>query len=963
MKSRTALLAGSASAMALMAGAGAYAQDDETETDEITDQIVVRGIRSSLQQSLETKRNADSIIEAINAEDIGKFPDKNVAESLQRLTGVSINREFGEGERVSIRGTDTNLTRTLLNGHAVATADWFILDQLNASRSFNYLMLPSEIVSSLEVYKSPQADIDEGGVGGTVIVRTLRPLDGDEFSIAGSVGASYQDLADEIKPQGSLLINWHNRDDTFGINVAGIYQNREIRRDGFEVLGYSSVQPDATLNSGLPAEGALVPDLIGSALFTQQRERLGFNGAAQWRPNDRLDVVASGLYSKFYADNRNLNFLASPSRKTNVAGNFFTASDVRDGTVFAGTFDANAPGFSIIHDSFYREAVTKTQAYDLDITYRAKDNLTFHVNGGYTTASGNTRRQLGWEALSSAPGFSYDISGGVPRVAFDASVNPGDPNDPLYVNEVGWAGGASVFNDDSEFYVFADAEREFEDAGVFRSLKAGVKYTNHDRETLQLTRQLRSLFSWSGPEATGCDGNGGVQTFATAADLAAASGFHRCGLADVGGGLTPSNFLEDIAVAGSLTSYLTLDPGLAELVLDAIPIQPYGGPAVGPFAPPLVQYTEPNASFDVSENTIGGFIMADLEGDRWRGNIGVRVVHTEVTAGGFQTGLTLGDPGTQADNFLIPPEYVGGFVARTEDNASYTDILPSLNLVYDVTDDFLVRVAAARTMTRPDYNNLADFVFLNVTSFTGSGGGGANLDPFRANQFDLSLEWYFAEDAALNVGFFYKDLNSIVFTDTAVERHRVTPSIDDNGTPMDTSDDFAVVNDDCVLVGGTFPNETYECNFDVSRPRNVGGATIRGIEVAYQQPLWSGFGFVGNYTFTDTEQQDGLPMPGASKHLFNLTGYYENDWLSARLSYTHRTDFFIAIDRANPLSQNDTKSLDASITYNINDNFAISADALNLTDATINQYSVLPERVRAIYDNGRTVFVTLRGKI
>lgn len=954
MKLSKALLVGTTSGLALVISGAAFAQDEGS------DEIVVKGIRGSLQQSLDAKRNADAVLESITAEDIGKFPDKNVAESLQRVTGVSINREFGEGERVSIRGTDTNLSRTLLNGHAVGTADWFILDQLDASRSFNYLMLPSEIVGAVDVYKSPQADIDEGGIGGTVNVRTLKPLDGEEFSIAGSVGGAYAALADKVTPNGSLLINWHNADKTLGVNIAGIYQERELRRDGIEVLGYSLVTPSA-LNTGIPAEGALVPDLIGSALFTQKRERIGVNGAVQWAPNDRFEVTLTGLYSKLDADNQNLNFLASPSRKTNVAGNFFTATDVHDGTVFAGEFDAGGPGFSAIYDAFYREANTFTASYDLEGSYRLNDSTTFHFQGGYTEAEGKTERQIGWETLASDPGFSYDLSGGVPRVAFDSSIDVGDPNDPLYLSEVGWAGAASVTNTDDEFYIFSDVEREFTDAGPFRSVKVGFKYTDHDRETLQLTGQRRSLFSWGGTRATGCDGNGGVQTFADAAAMMAA-GFHRCGTADVSSGLTPDNFLSDIAVPGTLVSYLATDPEKLKAVLDAIPVDPYGGADVGPFAPPLIDYIEPGASFTVSEKTIGGYVMSKLEGEGWRGNVGVRVVNTKVVAEGYQTGLDLGDPGTQADNFLIPPEYVGGYVARTVSERSYTDILPSLNFVFDVTDDFLVRIAASRALTRPNYNQLADSISLNATSFTGVGGGGTRLDPFRANQFDISLEWYFAPQSALNVGFFYKDLNSVIALEEGVERWPIVPSIDDNGTPGDTSDDTPVLNDDCTYISGTFPNATYNCDFDVTRPRNVGNATIKGIEAAYQQALGGGFGVLLNYTFTDAEQADGLPMPGASKHLANATGYYENDWLSARISYTYRSDFFIKIDRANPLSQADTKSLDASVTANVNEHFAVSLDAVNLTDSLVKQYSGIPERTRAIYDNGRIFYLTLRGK-
>ena len=213
---------------------GAAVAQDGGEAPEV---ITVQGIRQSLQQSIAQKREADGITEVITATDIGRFPDKNVAESLQRLTGITIQREYGEGERVSIRGIASNRNLTQLNGHSVATADWFILDQLSATRSFNYLMLPSEIVASVNVYKSGQANIDEGGVGGTVNVITRRPLDTPSGEFRVNLQGAYSELAESMTPYASGLFSWANEDNTFGVLVAGVYQERDLRRDGIEVLG------------------------------------------------------------------------------------------------------------------------------------------------------------------------------------------------------------------------------------------------------------------------------------------------------------------------------------------------------------------------------------------------------------------------------------------------------------------------------------------------------------------------------------------------------------------------------------------------------------------------------------------------------------------------------------------------------------------------------------------------------
>ena len=262
-------------AIALYGGAGAAGAQQAT-----LDEVVVTGIRASLTQSIERKRESATVVEVITAEDVGKFPDRNLAESLQRVPGVVINKEFGEGERVSLRGTAPNLTRTLLNGHGLATADWFILDQLNTTRSFNYLMLPSDIIGSVEVHKSSQANFEEGGIGGTINVITRDPLDLESMSFYGSAQVAYTDLADETAPQANALFSWKNDAENLGILVAGVYQQRKIRRDGVEVLGYFPVDIDPTA----AVNEVLAPSLIGSALFQQDRKRTGGNIGIQFQP-------------------------------------------------------------------------------------------------------------------------------------------------------------------------------------------------------------------------------------------------------------------------------------------------------------------------------------------------------------------------------------------------------------------------------------------------------------------------------------------------------------------------------------------------------------------------------------------------------------------------------------------------------------------------------------------------------
>ena len=237
LKRSTAL--GTAVAMALYAQSHAVLaqraapKPNETEIEE----IVVVGIRRSLRDSLTAKQMSNAVIDVVSAEDVGKFPDKNLAEAIQRVPGVVINREYGEGERVSIRGTAPNLTRTLYNGHTLATADWFLLDQLNTTRSFNYLMLPADIIGQVEVMKSSQANVEEGGVGGVVNVKTRNPLDLEPFRVYLNAQAVHTDLAGETDPHLSGLVSWKNADETFGVLAGLVRHERNIRRDGVEVLG------------------------------------------------------------------------------------------------------------------------------------------------------------------------------------------------------------------------------------------------------------------------------------------------------------------------------------------------------------------------------------------------------------------------------------------------------------------------------------------------------------------------------------------------------------------------------------------------------------------------------------------------------------------------------------------------------------------------------------------------------
>lgn len=876
----------SASVIALaLSSQPAFAQAAAAGGDDA--EIVVTGYRASVAKSLDAKRDLSVIADVITAEDIGKFPDKNVAEALQRVPGIVINREFGEGERVSLRGTAPNLTRTTVNGHGIATADWFVLDQLAATRSFNYLTLPSEIVGKLEVFKSPQADVEEGGIGGTINVNTRHPLDLDSLSVSASAQMVYSDLRGKIDPQLSGLVSWKNDAETIGILLGGVYQKRRIRRDGVEVLGYFT--PGA---AGSPQ----APSLIGSALFLQERERYGANAEIQIRPSDDIEFNVRGLYSVFNADNFNQNYLAWPTNAIGGGGTL-TNTTVVDNTFVAGTVTSTPGGRAVVFDAIDRFSKAQTKSLDAELNWNTSDRGKLHLQIGYTKADGNTDGQPFYEG--GAPGsLTYDLRGRAPQVRF-TGINPTRPNDLVF----DFGSFHQITNDDDEFFLYGDYEHELE-AGPLNALKFGLKYTDHNRQTTFLATTYGSFFLPLA--ASGCGG--------------------PCTSASFANGVVPANFLQNIASAGTLTSFFNVDRAKLEQIYLSQP------------ASVRARILLPSENFSINERTFGGYAMAKLGGDNWSGNIGLRVVQTKQRSTGNVVGVPAG-PGTVNNNAF-------GIYLPTTVSRSYTDFLPSANFSFDLSEDLKLRLGAGRTIARADYTDIVPRTSLNPGSLTGDAGD-PNVEPYRANNFDLSLEWYPDRDTIVAMALYYKDIQSYVVNRTI---QRVYPV--ETATPNLAR---------CTAVAGGNPN-LYNCNFDVNQRSNGAGGTNKGFEFQVSRPLWGGFGANINYTYSDAKSDSGDPIPGNSKHALNLTGYYENDLFSARLSYNYRSSFFINIDRASPLNQAATSSLDASIGVNLTKNISLTADAVNLTNEPIVQYSGTRSRPRGIYDNGRQFYFGARVK-
>jgi iron complex outermembrane receptor protein len=868
------------------------------------DEIIVTGLRASIEASLNQKKKSDMVSEVITAQDIGKFPDKNVADSLGRLTGVNVVTGsanaggFGENQSVSIRGTDPNLNLTLLDGHSVATGDWFVLDQTNGGRSFNFSMFPSEIVGSLEVYKSAQADIPEGAIGGTINVHSRMPLDLPSGSLHLSGQGVYNDLSAKWEPQFSGVASWKNQDETLGVLVSGFYEKRAFRRDGQEFLGYSNVT-----NFADTGQTVLAPTLIGNAYFTQQRVRKGGDVAVQWKPTDNLELTATGLYTRMDADNTNVNSMAWVSKLTGQnsnaslndvtkdQGNALTGYTIKNiggqnvltAASWSGTAVNGAPVYGKVQDDIFRTAYSSTWVANLDAKWRPTDALTVDGEVGYTKGKGATSDTEAWETYWQT-GMSYAFNGKHADLSFPDL--PSDTSSAAYLhNFYSWSWGGKIVSPDKEFYAKADAEYAI-DNGWLKSIKVGGRYTDHSRSLIY------DAYQWAG--------NGLF------------SGTQTIGLGSVyAGDMTPGDYSDGIA--GAPPYSLANRDKVLEL------LSQNGGRKFG-FYPPQ--------SFSVKEKDAAVYAMAKVGNDRdWRGNIGVRAVHTDLSTTQYSPNAA-----------TLDIHSIFGDYGTVRDGSKYWDVLPSANLTYNINEKLLVRAAAAKVMSRPGYAQLAGAFSLDDLGLTGTAGGNPHLSPYRAWQFNLAAEWYYAPQALFSVGLFDLDIKSYITSETTTQFYKTQQHPDG-------------------------------ANFLVTAPVNGGGGTNKGVEVNWQQPIAWGFGIIANYTYSDAKKKksavvasDGFSrvIDGNSKHTYNVTGYFEDKWVSARLAYSFRSKFRSGIDRSTPMWQDDFGQLDGSLLFHVTKQVDLSFDAQNLTNSKL-YYFVGDKAVpRAYYNNGRTFYAGAR---
>lgn len=683
--------------------------------------VVVTGVRAALEQSLRQKRNADAVVEVVTAEDIGKMPDKNVADAIQRLPGVNTQSSaggeggFGENDRVSLRGTSPSLTQTLIDGHSVGSADWFVLSQgNNVGRSVSYSLLPSELVSSVEVNKSSQAKLQDGGTTGTVNIITRKPLAfSKQLSAEASLGAVRSDQADSTDPQFSGLFNYKNADSTFGVMVQGFYQKRELRREAQEIPGgffkIKATDPVAATNPDLV--GVNVPGLLGSTLFEQTRERKGGLVTLQWKPIDDLTLGLSGFTSELEANNYNRNYM--------MWGGNFAASQapnpgytITDGVLSNATY-AGVPGTNYaVYDMIYREATAKTSYVTFDADWAINDNLTAKFQAGTTKGTGETPRQFIAEVtLGQGGGASWATHGAGSPV--DWAV--GGDTSPSGVSSFGTWGNQQVKAEDKEDWASLDFNQYFTNGGALSSIDFGLRFADHEREALS-------------PE-------GASPGDIWSALQGSATGNYPGNFASGIGG----NFPRDIW-------YYTPDALKTAILNNSTWLSNNDGPT---------GRHNYGAEWKVKEKNFAGYVQANFTGDWWSGNVGLRYVDIKQD---IDTYLAVADASRADVSSLF------GMWQRQAFQNKHSRVLPSANIKFDLDDNLVLRVAASQTQTLPDYSALGASAWGSDLNKTG-GGGNPELKPTIGSNLDANLEWYFMPRGLLSVGAYHIDLKDYVAFD------------------------------------------------------------------------------------------------------------------------------------------------------------------------------------------------------
>lgn len=910
---------------------GAQAQDSASNVSDPSsaegDTIVVTGIRKSLDDAARIKRDAIGVVDAISAEDIGKFPDANLAESLQRISGVSIDRSNNEGNGVTVRGFGPGFNLVTLNGRQMPNSTSLI--SAGIGRSFNFRDLASESVSAVEVYKTGHADLPSGGLGATINIRTPRPLDDPGFRAVLSAKALYDTSAEkgsDITPEIAGLLSATFADDRVGILVNGSYSERNSRKERAGTQGWvrnrgnranPSLDLSAIDTSANETASFWTPWTVDLDIWDSKRERTNGQIVLQAEPVDGLKLTADYTMSR-YKNRTDMNRMSFWFDSPDIA----TADS--NGTlvdVTTLTDELNFWAWEFLDE-------TRNDSFGGNIEWQATDNLSFEIDAHTSKSHSNPDTERGQAAeilanlrnpLGSIDSISGNFSGAIPTASFDDTSIPGSGYDfANIVSDLYQVRGYEVKNRINQVQLSG----KWAGDGALSSINFGGSYTDYKVDTLTLSTFRFVNVPLTGLDYSYVDRGSTLDQFQGADQLFSQIPVYSAG-----------QFLDLVDNAG----LFDLDPpqfdGVREKTWSAY------------------------ASFDID---------TDFHSMPVKINAGLRYETTDVSSYSVQNGIlalnyrNLQELQVVRDTTPTDRTLEGG----------YDVFLPNVDFRIDLTPELVARASYSKTIARSSLSAM-----FPKTNFLNSRPGGPfivsqgnpNLLPYTSNNIDLSLEWYYAPTSYVSVGAFKKWVDNFIGATS-----QTGPILDVNGDPLrDPSvspragcpDPAATPNPACLSAPGD-----PVVNWEIRTVGNLKSASVQGLEATVQHVFGnSGFGAILNGTIVDGNLKldpfdftQTLALTGLSNS-FNLVGFYEKDGLQARVAYNWRDKFLLALG-AEPINVAAYGQLDATVSYDLTDSLTVFAEGLNLTNETTRRYGRFEEQVLDAEQFGARYSIGVRAK-
>jgi TonB-dependent receptor len=930
----------------------AQTQAEVASANDDVEVIQVQGIAGSIAESARQKRFDSRIVDAIVAEDIGKLPDNNIAEALQRITGVSISTDFGVGESVTIRGISQN--RVELNGRSTSGSGrgGISLDDF-----------PSSFLKTVEVIKSPTPEMIEGALGGTINMTTVRPLELEEPLIAVTLDGEYADKTENWAPMFNAAAgtNWDLGDaGTFGASFVVAYQDRELRRDEFmNLVTPTELDLDGdgvSEQANTPSGNFLVRSQNTVEQKTEQRERTAFGISLQWAPKNADGFIYLDVNTTELDGGQEAYSVLNDSKDYSdlVLDNAYGDSNGQLHNFGSGSVFVQPKTWS---DFTTNESISNALGGEFQLTDQLK------ISGEISYAKSESLRKNSEFNLRPISRDQYDADGtitenlftitmtqngdSVPGIAFsdeDALLDP----DNLAIRQF----THQRYNEDNEETAIRfDVEYVEPFAGLdfIRSIKAGVRSTDSEYELDRY--DLRNNGSELKDLQTSVSYDGVVTPTWVGDFNDAYGGFKEVNL---------GNSFDQSGISGSnaLTHYFVYDG--AQLSNDINGTydrvkQMLAGSShelTGTLDDNMVRNTGSYAKIEEETNAI--YTQFNLDFDQVTAIVGARYVTTDLTSSTYDE---------KASN-------------------DYSDFLPSVNVTYNLTDSTLLRFAAAKVMRRAEFSELSPALSVDNSLVTGTQGS-YELDPYRVTQYDLSAEHYFGQGGLLSAALFYKDVESFTVSSSSciadsdtVEGQNVTEYVNvcllETAGVSESNVTYATGDQDLAYVEAQ--RDAGLTGIVIDTDVNGGSGKIIGLELAYQQQFsflpgaWSGLGMSANYTYADSEQPDGNPLLDISNNTVNAQVYWEHEGWQVRLAYNWRDKYLDTQDekrvrpvgalatgvynRTDPTADYYDPTLgnnyrdargqfDFSASYDINENLTVVANAVNLTGEPIRQITEL----------------------